>query len=64
MELFFKMQFVKNFLVSVFIVFIFGVFVTVFMRVLSLKLFYCISYALKVFKYDTWILRDSNHQKV
>ena len=38
-ELFFKMQFVKHVLVYVFSVFTFSVFVTVFMRVLSLKLF-------------------------
>ena len=37
-ELFFKVQFVKNVLVYVFSVFTFSVFVTVFMRVLSLKL--------------------------
>ena len=39
-ELFFKMQFEKNVLVYVFSVFTFSVFVTVFMRVLSLKLFW------------------------
>ena len=39
MELFFKMQFVKNVLVYVFSVFTFSVFVTFFVKVLSLKLF-------------------------
>ena len=38
-ELLFKMQFVRNVLVYVFSIFIFTVFVTVFMRVLSLILF-------------------------
>ena len=66
MELFFKMQFVKNILVYVFGVFTFSFcysFYECFIHkiiLVSLFLpFICISYPLKVFKFDTGILRDS-----
>ena len=67
MELFFKMQFVKNVLVCVFGVFTFSVFCYCFYEGFIPKiilvswflLFICISSLLKVFRFDTRILRDS-----
>ena len=67
MELFFKMQFVKNVLVCVFGVFTFSVFCYCFYEGFIPKiilvswflLFICISYLVKLFRFDTGILRDS-----
>ena len=66
MELFFKMQFVKNILVYVFGAFTFSFCYSFYegfiYKVILVSLFLpfvCISYLLKVFKFDTGILRDS-----
>ena len=66
MELFFKMQFVKNVIVYVFGNFTFSFcycfyegFIQKNILVSRFLLFICISYPLKVFKFDTGILRDS-----
>ena len=66
-ELFFKIQFVNNVLVCVFGVFTFSVFCYCFYegfipKIILLSwflLFINISYLLKVFRFDFWILRDS-----
>ena len=66
MELFFKMQFAKNVLVYVFGVFTFSFYYFFYegfvheVILVSLFLpFICISYPIKVFEFDTGILRDS-----
>ena len=66
MELFFKMQFVKNVLVYVYGVFIYSFcycfyqsFIYKIILVSQFLPFICISYPLKVFKFDTGILCDS-----
>ena len=65
MELLFKMQFVKNVLVYIFGVFTFSFcycfyegFIHKIILVSQFLSLICISYSLKVFKLDTWILRD------
>ena len=65
-ELFFKMKFLKNVLVYVFGVFTFSFcycfyegFIHKIILVSRFLPFICISYPLKVFKFDTGILRDS-----
>ena len=65
-ELFFKMQFLKSFLVYAFGVFTFSFcscfyegFIHKIILVSQFLSFICISYPLKVFKVDTGILRDS-----
>ena len=65
-KLFFKIQFVKNLLVCVFGVFTFSFcycfyegFIHKIILVSRFLLFICISYPLKVFKFDARILRDS-----
>ena len=62
-KFYFKMQLVKNVLVYVFGVFTFNfccwVFIHKIIQVSRFLLFICISYPLKVFKFDTGILCDS-----
>ena len=66
MELFFKMQFMKNVLVYVFCVFTFSFcycycegFIHKIILVSQVLPFICVSYLIKVFKLDAEILRDS-----